>query len=55
MSEKQRQKKDGQDTNKKDQRMKEVNKPADKQNMATSRQDKTASGQGKQSRERRTE
>lgn len=55
MSEKQRQKKDGQDKNKNNQRMREVNKPADKQNLATSRQDKAGSGEGKQSRERRTE
>ena len=50
MSEKKRQKKDGQDTNKKNERMKEVHKDADKQNLASSRQDKAGSGGGKQSR-----
>lgn len=55
MSEKMRKKKDGEDKNKKNQRMREVNKPADKKNMATSQQDKAGSGQGKQSRDRRTE
>ena len=55
MSDKQRQKKDGEDKNKNNQRMRAVNKPADKQNMATSRQANTSSGQGKQSRDRRTE
>jgi hypothetical protein len=47
MSEKIRQKKDGEDKNKKNQRMREVNKDADKKNAATRRQAKTASGQGK--------
>ena len=48
MSEKTRQKKDGQDANKKNQRMKEVHADADKQNRAASRQDKAGQGQGKQ-------
>ena len=47
MSEKKRQKKDGQDTNKKNQRMREVNKDADKKNAASMRQDKAGQGQGK--------
>jgi hypothetical protein len=50
MSEKKRQKKDGQDTNKKNQRMKEAANDRDKQNAATRRQDKAGGGQGKQSR-----
>ena len=48
MSEKTRKKKDGEDKNKNNQRMREVTKDADKQNAATSRQDKAGSGQGKQ-------
>jgi hypothetical protein len=48
MSEKTRQKKGGQDTNKKTQRTKEVHADADKQNRAASRHDKAGSGQGKQ-------
>jgi hypothetical protein len=47
MSEKQRQKKDGEDKNKNNQRMREVNRPDKKKNAATSRQDKAGSGQGK--------
>ena len=47
MSEKKRQKKDGEDTNKKTQRMKEVHKDADKKNAASSRQDKAGRGMGK--------
>lgn len=47
MSEKTRNKKDGEDKNKNNQRMREVNKDADKKNAASARQDKTASGQGK--------
>ena len=47
MSEKTRQKKDGQDQNKKNQRMREVNKDPDKKNAASARQDKTGQGQGK--------
>jgi hypothetical protein len=48
MSEKTRQKKDGADTNKNNQRMKEVKKEPDKKNLATQRQDKAGSGMGKQ-------
>ena len=47
MSEKKRQKKDGEDKNKNNQRMREVNKDAGKKNMASSRQDKAGRGQGK--------
>lgn len=47
MSEKERQKKDGEDKNKNDQRMREVNNDSDKQNAASSRLDKSGSGQGK--------
>jgi hypothetical protein len=47
MSEKQRQKKDGEDKNKNNQRMREVNKDAGKKNAASSRQDKAGRGQGK--------
>jgi hypothetical protein len=50
MSEKKRQKKDGQDTNKKNQRMKEAHNDRDKQNAASERQSKSGSGSGKQSR-----
>ena len=48
MSEKTRQKKDGEDKNKNDQRMKSVERDADKKNTASSRQDKARSGRGKQ-------
>jgi hypothetical protein len=48
MSEKTRQKKDGEDKNKNNQRMKEVEKSPDKKNAASRRQDKTGSGMGKQ-------
>lgn len=48
MSEKQRRKKDGEDKNKNNQRMREVNRDPDKKNLASSRQDKAGSGQGKQ-------
>jgi hypothetical protein len=47
MSEKTRQKKDGQDTNKKNQRMREVNRPADKKNASTRSQRRTAAGGAK--------
>ena len=47
MSEKKRAKKDGEDKNKNNQRMREVNRPDDKQNAAARRQGKTGSGQGK--------
>jgi hypothetical protein len=47
MSEKKRQKKDGEDKNKNNQRMREVEADPDKKNLASSRQDKTGSGQGK--------
>ena len=47
MSEKKRQKKDGEDKNKNNQRMREANRDGDKKNMASRRQDKTSSGQGK--------
>ncbi len=47
MSEKTRRKKDGEDKNKNNQRMREVTKSADKQNAATQRQDRTASGGAK--------
>jgi hypothetical protein len=45
---KNRQKKDGQDINKKNQRMKEVHVDADKQNRVESRQEKARSGQSRQ-------
>jgi len=48
MSEKNRQKKDGEDKNKSNQRMKSVARSADKKNTASSRQDKGGRGQGKQ-------
>jgi len=47
MSEKERQKKDGEDKNKNNQRMREVNKDPDKKNAASSRQDKAGQGQAK--------
>lgn len=47
MSEKQRKKKDGEDKNKNNQRMREVNRDPGKKNAASSRQDKTGRGQGK--------
>lgn len=47
MSEKTRRKKDGEDKNKNNQRMREVNRDPDKKNAASSRQDKAGSGQGK--------
>ena len=47
MSEKERRKKDGEDKNKNNQRMREVNKDPGKKNAASERQDKAASGQGK--------
>jgi hypothetical protein len=48
---KKRQNKDHQDTNKKNQRMKEANNDRDKQNTASRRQNaKPSSGGGKQSR-----
>ena len=48
MSEKTRNKKDGEDKNKNNQRMKEVERNADKKNAASARQDKAGRGQGKQ-------
>jgi hypothetical protein len=48
MSEKMRQKKDGEDKNKNNQRMKQVERNADKKNAATSREEKAGRGQGKQ-------
>ncbi|HTK25041.1 MAG TPA: hypothetical protein VL327_00655 [Pyrinomonadaceae bacterium] len=48
MSEKTRQKKDGENKNKNNQRMREVTQNADKKNMATSRQDNTSRGKPKQ-------
>jgi hypothetical protein len=48
MSEKTRQKKDGEDKNKNNQRMKSVERNADEKNAATSGQDKAGRGQGKQ-------
>jgi hypothetical protein len=48
MSEKTRRKKDGEDQNKNNQRMKEVEKDPDKKNAASRRQDKAGSGMGKQ-------
>ena len=47
MSEKKRQKKDGEDKNKNNQRMREVNRDPDKKNIASARQDKVGRGQGK--------
>lgn len=47
MSEKTRQKKDGEDKNKDNQRMEEVERNADKKNAATARQEKASRGQGK--------
>ena len=47
MSEKKRQKKDGEDKNKNNQRMREVEAEPDKKNAASRRQDKTSSGMGK--------
>lgn len=48
MSEKTRKKKDGEDKNKNNQRMREVTREPDKKNAASARQDKSGSGQGKQ-------
>jgi hypothetical protein len=48
MSEKKRQKKDGEDKNRNNQRMRQVNENPDKKNAATLRQDKAGQGQGKQ-------
>ena len=48
MSGKTRQKKDGEDKNKNNQRMKEVESNADKKNAASSRQDKAGRDQSKQ-------
>ena len=47
MSEKTRKKKDGEDKNKNNQRMREVNADSRKKNLASSRQDKAGRGQGK--------
>lgn len=47
MSEKTRQKKDGEDKDKNNQRMREVNRDADKKNAVSSRQDKAGGGQVK--------
>lgn len=47
MSEKKRQKKDGEDKNKNQQRMRAVNKDADKKNASTRAQTRTASGGAK--------
>jgi len=47
MSEKKRQKKDGQDKGKSEQRMHEVNKDADKKNSSTRSQKRSASGGAK--------
>lgn len=47
MSEKTRKKKDGEDKNKNNQRMREVNADADKKNLVSRRQNKTSSGQAK--------
>ncbi|MFN6964345.1 MAG: hypothetical protein ACK4S4_11340 [Pyrinomonadaceae bacterium] len=49
MSEKTRQKKDGEDKNKNNQRMKTTENDAGKKNAVSQRQDKTGSGIGKQS------
>jgi hypothetical protein len=48
MSEKQRAKKDGEDKNKNNQRMKETSNDAGKKNAASKRQDKAGRGMGKQ-------
>ena len=48
MSEKQRAKKDGENKNKNNQRMKETSNDADKKNVASKQQDKTGRGAGKQ-------
>jgi len=48
MSEKQRSKKDGENKNKSNQRMKETSNDADKKNAASKRQDKAGRGMGKQ-------
>ena len=47
MSEKTRNKKDGENKNKNNQRMREVNEDPDKKNAASARQDKAGRGQGK--------
>lgn len=47
MSEKKRQKKDGEDKNKNEQRMREVNKRPDEKNASTRSQTRTASGGAK--------
>ena len=47
MSEKKRQKKAGEDKNKNDQRMREVNKKPDERNASTRSQKRTASGGAK--------
>ena len=47
MSEKTRKKKDGEDKNKNNQRMREVNADPGKKNLASSRQDKAGRGQGR--------
>ena len=48
MSEKQRAKKDGENKNKSNQRMKETSNDAGKKNAASKRQDKAGRGMGKQ-------
>ena len=48
MSEKTQKKKDGEDKNKNEQRMREVEKDPNKKNAATRRQDKAGGGMGKQ-------
>ncbi len=48
MSEKKRLKKNGEDKNKTEQRMREVNKDAEKKNAATRSQRRTASGGAKE-------
>lgn len=48
MSEKKQKKKDGEDKNKDNQRMREATQNADKKNMASSRQDETSRGKAKQ-------
>ena len=47
MSEKKRKKKDGEDKNKNNQRMREVTKDPGKKNAASQRQDKTSNGWAK--------
>ena len=47
MSEKKRQKKDGEDKSKNNQRMREVNKDPGKKNAASAMQDRSGQGQGK--------